>query len=87
MSVALTETAMIALDRRFDQARRIAGGSFKLVLPEADRDDWCRAAAEGRVSPKLSWNIASGGGVTHVPLNSGTNQRAQLVVVHSTQSS
>jgi hypothetical protein len=28
---------MIALDRWFDEARRVTGGSFETILPEADR--------------------------------------------------
>lgn len=85
MSVALAETAVIALDRRFDQARRVAGGSFKGVLTKADSDfarlygrELRRDAAFGRSLRGVRCDMS---------LDRGPNQRAQLIVVHSTQSS
>jgi hypothetical protein len=42
---------MIALDRRLDQARGIAGWSLELILTEADGYHCLRPAAEGGVSP------------------------------------
>ena len=85
MSVALTETTMVALHSGLDQTTRVAGGPFEPVLTE--RDGYVLAAG---VSPKLSGLCVSEGGLrgccSDMSLNSGTNQRAQLVVVHSTQS-
>jgi hypothetical protein len=91
MSVALTETTMIALYRRLDQARCIAGRALQLILTEAD-GYWLR---QEPVSPKLIRQRVSGGGreaglawhsATHVLLDSRPNQAPQLFVVHSTNS-
>jgi hypothetical protein len=82
---------MVALDRRLNQARRIAGWSLQLILTEAD-GYWLR---QQPVSPKLIGWCMSGGGcevgltahsATHVLLDSRPNQRSQFFVVHSTNS-
>jgi hypothetical protein len=49
---------MIALHGRFDEARRVAGGSLEMILTKAD----CHLRAAG-VSPKLANRLASGGGL------------------------
>jgi len=65
---------MIALHRRFDQARRIAGGTFELVLTETE-SDFARLNRS-----KLRRDSAFGRGLrgrcSDMSLNSGTNQRA-----------
>ncbi|MEO7133982.1 MAG: hypothetical protein ABI024_07150 [Vicinamibacterales bacterium] len=82
---------MIALDRRLDQARGVAGRPFQLILAEADGNRQLREP----VSPKLIWLCMSGGGSEVGPtgrgaadmfLDGGPNQTPQLVVVHSTKS-
>jgi hypothetical protein len=50
MAVTLTETTMIALDCRLDDAFRVADGPLNPILSEADRNR-IGAAADGRVSP------------------------------------
>ena len=86
MTVTFTETAVVALHCGLDQTRCVAGGSFEPVLTE--RDGY--VLADG-VSPKLSGLCVSDGGLrgcySDMSLDSGTNQRAQLIVVHSTKSS
>jgi hypothetical protein len=86
VAVTFTKAAVIALDRGLDQACRVAGGTFETVLTKGNSD----VLAAG-VSLKLTGLCVSKGGLTgrgpHVPLNGGSNQRAQLVIVHSTHSS
>ena len=83
MSVALTETAVIALHGRLDDARCIVIGANESILTEAHRLQ--------PVSTKLAGLFrASEVGADdspHVPLYRRTNQQPQLVVVHSTKSS
>ena len=82
MSVALTETAMIALDRWFDETRRVTGSTIETVLAETKADFARLNRRELRRDSAFGRGFR--GGCSHMPLNSGTNQRAQLVVVHST---
>jgi len=86
MTVTFTKSAVVALHCGLDQTRRVAGGPFEPVLTE--RDGYVLAAG---VSPKLSGLCVSEGGLrgccSDMSLNSGTNQRAQFIVVHSTKSS
>jgi hypothetical protein len=84
MSVALAETTMIALHGRFDQARRVAGGSFELILTEAESDFARDKTGELRRDAAFGRDVWI---TRQVALNRGTNQLPQLVVGHSTHSS
>jgi hypothetical protein len=86
MAVTFTKAAVIALHRGLDQTRRVAGGTFETVLTKGNE---YRLVAG--VSPKLTGLCMSEGGLRrgrpHVRLDRLPDQRAQIVVVHSTHSS
>jgi hypothetical protein len=69
---------MIAANGRLDQAHGVVGRALETVLREAEPDF-------ARVNLSELRRDATFGG-PKVPLNGGSNQRAQLVFVHSTHS-
>jgi hypothetical protein len=85
MSVALTETAVIALHGRLNEARGVARRALETVLTETEsafahlnNGELRRDAAFGR-DPRT--------GNRSMALNRRSYQQTQLVVVHSTNSS
>jgi hypothetical protein len=72
---------MVALDRRLDETGGIVRSTVETVLRETESDFARLNRGE------LRRDAAFGRGLREVPVNSGTDQLAQFVLVHSTHSS